>query len=325
MQEKECEVCKEKFEPKSWNAKVCSKKCRRTIENRRNKRYKEKKHGYKIGFLNCEKCGIEVKRMSSGQKYCKECRNIIRKQQKIGYAITYNRKRGHLEIKSRNCEWCGKNFLPKAYNAKVCSPECFKLKRLEYHKKRMFEMDPEKIREQKRRSYQNNKEAALKRTYRWRKENPEKHRAEARRHHYKRMKKNPDNIRAIGRRSKQKTRSTPEGKIIHRMRERIRKMIKGGNGSPRTNELLGCDAKFLRKYIELQFIGDMSWEELFKGSIHLDHIRPCASFDLSKPEEQRQCFNYSNLQPLWAKDNMRKSSKYQGKTHGNHKKSKFSK
>ncbi|GAF80419.1 unnamed protein product, partial [marine sediment metagenome] len=39
------------------------------------------------------------------------------------------------------------------------------------------------------------------------------------------------------------------------------------------------------------------------------HINPCAKFDLSKPEEQQKCFNYKNLQPLWAKDNIRKSSK----------------
>jgi len=39
---------------------------------------------------------------------------------------------------------------------------------------------------------------------------------------------------------------------------------------------------------------------------HIDHIKPCASFDLSKPSQQRKCFHYSNMQPLWAKDNLKK-------------------
>jgi len=42
---------------------------------------------------------------------------------------------------------------------------------------------------------------------------------------------------------------------------------------------------------------------------HIDHIIPCCKFNLSKDEEQRKCFHYSNLQPLWASDNMKKGGK----------------
>ena len=45
------------------------------------------------------------------------------------------------------------------------------------------------------------------------------------------------------------------------------------------------------------------------GKWHIDHIRPCSSFDLSKPEEQSICFHYSNLMPLWAEENLKKGSK----------------
>jgi hypothetical protein len=51
----------------------------------------------------------------------------------------------------------------------------------------------------------------------------------------------------------------------------------------------------------------MSWENY--GKWHIDHIIPCSSFNLSLPEEQRNCFHYSNLQPLWAKDNIFKANK----------------
>jgi len=45
------------------------------------------------------------------------------------------------------------------------------------------------------------------------------------------------------------------------------------------------------------------------GKWHLDHVRPCASFDLTKPEEQEKCFHYSNYQPLWAEQNLSKGAK----------------
>jgi hypothetical protein len=51
----------------------------------------------------------------------------------------------------------------------------------------------------------------------------------------------------------------------------------------------------------------MSWEN--HGEWHIDHIRPCAAFDLTLAAEQKVCFHYSNLQPLWAEENMKKSAK----------------
>jgi hypothetical protein len=46
------------------------------------------------------------------------------------------------------------------------------------------------------------------------------------------------------------------------------------------------------------------------GLWHVDHIRPCASFDLTDPEQQAICFHYTNLQPLWAIDNIKKGARY---------------
>ena len=54
----------------------------------------------------------------------------------------------------------------------------------------------------------------------------------------------------------------------------------------------------------------MNWGNRKKW--HLDHIRPCASFDLSDINQQKECFHYSNFQPLWAKDNISKGSLYNG-------------
>ena len=51
----------------------------------------------------------------------------------------------------------------------------------------------------------------------------------------------------------------------------------------------------------------MTWQNYGDGW-HIDHIHPCAAFDLTDPEQQKACFHWSNLQPLWAIDNFRKSS-----------------
>ena len=51
----------------------------------------------------------------------------------------------------------------------------------------------------------------------------------------------------------------------------------------------------------------MTWEN--HGKWHVDHIKPCCTFDFSKEEEQKKCFHYTNLQPLWAEENLVKAGK----------------
>lgn len=72
--------------------------------------------------------------------------------------------------------------------------------------------------------------------------------------------------------------------------------------------MVGCSVEFLRRYIEAKFEAGMSWDNY--GEWHVDHIRPCASFDLSDKEQVIQCFNWRNLQPMWASENIRKGSNY---------------
>lgn len=70
---------------------------------------------------------------------------------------------------------------------------------------------------------------------------------------------------------------------------------------------LSCEA--LRAHLEPQFKPGMTWEN-YGSAWHVDHIKPCALFDFTKPEEAAACFALSNLQPLWAAENIRKSDKY---------------
>lgn len=83
--------------------------------------------------------------------------------------------------------------------------------------------------------------------------------------------------------------------------------------SKKTMELIGCSVAELRKHLESKFLKGMSWSNYGKNGWEIDHIVPCGCFDLTKEEEQRKCFNWSNLQPLWQKDNSAKNHTYMGK------------
>jgi hypothetical protein len=96
-------------------------------------------------------------------------------------------------------------------------------------------------------------------------------------------------------------------KIREYLRSRIWHALKGKNKSESTMKLLGCHIDLLRLYLQSKFQPGMSFSNY--GKWHIDHIIPCARFDLSKPEEQKICFNYKNLQPLWAEENLKKGSK----------------
>lgn len=76
-----------------------------------------------------------------------------------------------------------------------------------------------------------------------------------------------------------------------------------------TLDLVGCSIEYLREYLETKFQEGMTWDN--HGEWHIDHIRPCVSFDLSILEQQRECFHYTNLQPLWASDNLSKGSSWE--------------
>ncbi len=93
------------------------------------------------------------------------------------------------------------------------------------------------------------------------------------------------------------------------LRTRMTGVIKSKYKSGKTIELLGCDISFFKKYLEKLFTRGMTWKKYMEGKIHLDHIIPCSRFDLTKADQQKRCFHYSNLQPLWIKDNLKKYNK----------------
>jgi hypothetical protein len=97
-------------------------------------------------------------------------------------------------------------------------------------------------------------------------------------------------------------------RLIKILRTRIVGALRGVDKSEKTFKLLGItNIKFLKNYLESKFKPGMSWEK--RSLIHIDHIIPCAAFDLSDPKQQAKCFHYTNLQPLWAHQNLSKGAK----------------
>ena len=99
----------------------------------------------------------------------------------------------------------------------------------------------------------------------------------------------------------------PNFKLLTKLRGRIYDVLRGHNKSNSTKNMLGCTIEEFWIHLEKTFKPGMTREN--HGLWHVDHIKPCASFDLTKPEEQAKCFHYTNLQALWAHENLSKKDK----------------
>ena len=178
--------------------------------------------------------------------------------------------------------------------------ECISQYKKDYALKNKNYRDKNKIKCKK--WYEENKEEALQQCKKYRIENKEKISKE--KNKYRLKNKNKINKKLV-----EKTKIDINFKLAKNLRSRILKALKGIAKSKKTLKLLGCTIKELKHHLESQFTEGMSWDNHNYYGWHVDHIKPCASFDLTDPKQQEICFNYKNLQPLWAVDNIRKSDK----------------
>ncbi len=122
--------------------------------------------------------------------------------------------------------------------------------------------------------------------------------------------RHPERARLVGRISQAKRRRDPAKRLANNLRAAVCIELKKNRGaSGRTVRLLGCSIASFKIYLESKFEPGMTWENYGKHGWHVDHIMPCAIFDLSKPEHQRRCFHFSNMQPMWATENWSKNCK----------------
>ena len=131
----------------------------------------------------------------------------------------------------------------------------------------------------------------------WHAANPSK-----RREYQQRLKNlNPERFREYSKRSMSK----PGNRIANNLRNRLRKIVNRKGGTV-TSTLTGCNATTLKMHLQSQFKRGMTWGN-YGTAWHVDHIVPCAKFDLSIKSQQQACFHFSNLRPLFAQENLAKS------------------
>ena len=182
---------------------------------------------------------------------------------------------------------------------RICN-DCLKKEKIQFylsnhkktreHQNKYRELNRDKINAQKREHYQLNKERLKRNSSIYKKNN---------RKRYNDLKIN-------------RKKNDPLYKLRITISERIRQALKyhlAGTYKKKdsTIELLGCSIDELKTHLQNQFKEGMTWQN--HGEWHIDHIIPCAAFDLSKKEDCLKCFNYKNLQPLWAHENLSKSDK----------------
>jgi len=169
-----------------------------------------------------------------------------------------------------------------------------------------------------------NRAALQERQREWRHQNPDKMKAQrAGRsdhiHNYninyliRERRKEQDKIRnadpSIRRIINERNRNKYNNNIKYRLRmvlsSRINAAVRGICASASTLELLGCSLSEYVQYLEAKFKPGMTWGN-YGIEWHIDHIIPCSAFDLIMIDEQKKCFHYTNTQPLFAIDNLRK-------------------
>lgn len=182
-----------------------------------------------------------------------------------------------------------------------------KAEEIKKYQKKYALSNKESIKRTKSKYFQKNKKEAYVRNGQWREANRERDR--------KLKQDSANRLRQNRRKSQLKyhrkmMETSPSYRIICGIRSTLNNAVKTqrGNKTNSTIALLKCTVPELREHLESQFQPGMTWGNY--GEWHIDHIRPLSSFDLTKESELQEAGHYTNLQPLWARDNLSKGARW---------------
>jgi len=222
----------------------------------------------------CSQCNKEFIRLQSAQKYCStKCTKIVRQENR--------RRHGQSEKGKETARKYQQSAKYKKYKKKLDQTDNSKKRKKEYEQSK-------KGKEAKRRYFNS---AAYK--------------------EYKKIYNKLDSTKKLWQKNAKKRRETePLFKLKAYVRTRINDFLKVRNmrKSNGTFVIIGCTPEFLKSYLEKKFKPGMSWQNHTKTGWHVDHIVPLASS--KTPEEALKLMHYSNLQPLWATENLKKGGRY---------------
>jgi len=337
-----CAFCENEYDAPSPQSRVCSNECKKNLRKiAYTKHNKSKSEENKITHKNCVYCNNNFELKSSAQLYCSEnckldagvssipipkerkckcCRKIFSPSvanqvfcgKKCKYKVQNDKRIENLKNsphRKKKCRLCSKLFIITGGNNKYCSSTCQnenqkKLAKEKYHQNK--ELKGGFSEKKKCEECGNNfnaivsnqvfcsNECKYKTQYRRRKESGD-------------IKYDSEYYRKY---TKERRDNDPQYNMIGRIRHRTREAIKQGGFTKRskTYEMLGCDWEIFKEYIENKFVDGMGWDNMNEWD--LDHIYPlswCSTID-----ELEIYSHYTNLQPLWRKDNQDKRDKFIG-------------
>lgn len=165
-----------------------------------------------------------------------------------------------------------------------------------------YEKNKEKLKLKQSKYYKENKDACNNRTRQYHHKNKDAA-SKKQKEYYHKNKKTINQYR--NQYWKERRSLDPVVRLIHSLRSGLYKAVKCTGKNKTTLELLGCSPEHLKNHLTAQFTEGMTIDNY--GEWHIDHIRPVASFDQADPAQLTICWHYTNLQPLWAEDNLKKS------------------
>ncbi len=174
-------------------------------------------------------------------------------------------------------------------------------KHLREYRADYYEKNKERLAKESSERYFNNKEERSHKAKIFRENNREKLSLASKKY------RETDRAKELKRLAHKRERSTIEGRLRHALSTRLWHALKGKYKNSSTIEYLGCTIGELKSYLESQFQKGMTWANY--GTWHVDHLKACANFDLTKESQIKKCFHYSNLQPLFAFDNLSKGAR----------------
>lgn len=127
----------------------------------------------------------------------------------------------------------------------------------------------------------------------------------------KKKRSNLTSVPEVRAQSDKRVRKDPNYILSQKLRIKVRRALR--ENSTKLLKQFGYTVEELRSHLESLFESDMTWDNY--GEWHIDHKEPCAKFNLQCMGQQRKCFHYSNLQPLWKRENILKGSVFEGKRH----------